>query len=155
MLINLILGLLTMAACLLLQSMLLIVALHYYSNHIYLVNSPSIWSSLIVINGVMIILIIGNLAQLTVWALIFWVLGEFNEISAAIYHSAVNFATLGYGDFVMSDRHKLLGPLEAINGVLMIGVSTATLMSVFQDTMRKTKRARKSSTEWNSSFNND
>jgi hypothetical protein len=135
--------------------MLLIVALHYYSNHIYLVNSPSIWSSLIVINGVMIILIIGNLAQLTVWALIFWVLGEFNEISAAIYHSAVNFATLGYGDFVMSDRHKLLGPLEAINGVLMIGVSTATLMSVFQDTMRKTKRARKSSTEWNSSFNND
>ena len=155
MLINLILGLLTMAACLLLQSMLLIVALHYYSNHIYLVNSPSIWSSLIVINGVMMILIIGNLAQLTVWALIFWVLGEFNEISAAIYHSAVNFATLGYGDFVMSDRHKLLGPLEAINGVLMIGVSTATLMSVFQDTMRKTKRARKSSTEWNSSFNND
>ena len=155
MLINLILGLSTMAACLLLQSMLLIVALHYYSNHIYLVNSPSIWSSLIVINGVMMILIIGNLAQLTVWALIFWILGEFNEISAAIYHSAVNFATLGYGDFVMSDRHKLLGPLEAINGVLMIGVSTATLMSVFQDTMRKTKRARKSSTEWNSSFNND
>jgi len=155
MLINLILGLLTMAACLLLQSMLLIVALHYYSNHIYLVNSPSIWSSLIVINGVMMILIIGNLAQLTVWALIFWILGEFNEISAAIYHSAVNFATLGYGDFVMSDRHKLLGPLEAINGVLMIGVSTATLMSVFQDTMRKTKRARKSSAEWNSSFNND
>jgi len=155
MLINLILGLSTMAACLLLQSMLLIVALHYYSNHIYLVNSPSIWSSLIVINGVMMILIIGNLAQLTVWALIFWILGEFNEISAAIYHSAVNFATLGYGDFVMSDRHKLLGPLEAINGVLMIGVSTATLMSVFQDTMRKTKRARKSSAEWNSSFNND
>lgn len=134
-----------MAACLLLQSMLLIVALRYYSNHAYLVNSPSLWSSLIVINGVMMILIIGNLAQLTVWALIFWILGEFSEISAAIYHSAVNFATLGYGDVVMSDQHKVLGPLEAINGVLMIGVTTASLISVFQDIMRKTIQARKNS----------
>ena len=147
MLINLLLGLSTMAACLLLQSILLIVALRYYSNHLYLVNSPSLWSNLIVINGVMMILIIGNLAQLTIWALIFWILGEFNDISAAIYHSAVNFATLGYGDVVMSDQHKILGPLEAINGVLMIGVTTATLMWAFQDTMRKTKQARKNSTQ--------
>ena len=143
MLINLLLGLSTMVVCLFLQSILLIAALRYYSQHMYLVNSPSMLSSLIVINSVMMLLVIGNLAQLTIWALLFWVLGEFSELSAAIYHSAVNFATLGYGDFVMSDRHKFLGPLEAINGVLMIGVTTATLMSVFQDTMRKTIKARK------------
>ena len=142
MLVNLLLGLSTMAVCLLFQSILLIVALRYYSNHMYLVNSPSLISSLIVVNSVMMLLIIGNLAQLTIWAIIFWILGEFSELREAIYHSAVNFATLGYGDFVMSDKHKFLGPLEAINGVLMIGVTTATLMSVFQDTMRKTITAR-------------
>lgn len=131
-----------MVVCLFLQSMLLIVALQYYSRHLYLVNSPSFLSSLIVVNSVMMLLIIGNLAQLTIWAMIFWVLGEFNDLSAAIYHSAVNFATLGYGDVVMSERYKLLGPLEAINGVLMIGVTTATLISVFQDTMRRTIKAR-------------
>ncbi len=55
----------------------------------------------------------------------------------------MNFSTLGYGDIVMSSGHKLLGPLEAINGVLMIGVSTAALMATFQDAMRKTVQARK------------
>ena len=55
----------------------------------------------------------------------------------AVYHSAVNFTTLGYGDIVMSGKHKLLGPLEAINGVLMIEVSTAALMASFQDAMKK------------------
>jgi len=37
----------------------------------------------------------------------------------------------------------LLGALEAINGVLMIGVSTATMMAFFQDVMRKTLSARR------------
>ncbi len=36
----------------------------------------------------------------------------------------------------------LLGPLEAINGVLMIGVSTTALMAAFQDASRKTTLAR-------------
>jgi hypothetical protein len=131
--------------------MLLIIALRYYTNHNHLVKSPSIWSSLIVINSVMMLLIIGNIAQLSVWALIFWGLGEFSEYSAAIYHSAVNFATLGYGDLVMSDRYKLLGPLEAINGVLMIGLTTATLMLVLQDAMSKTILARKNLVQSDSS----
>ena len=58
-------------------------------------------------------------------------------------NSAVNFATLGYGDIVMSVEYRLLGPLEAINGVLMIGVSTAALMTPFQDAMHKTIQARR------------
>jgi hypothetical protein len=44
---------------------------------------------------------------------------------------------------VMSDPHRLLGPLEAVNGVLMIGVSTAALMTAFQDALRKTMASRR------------
>ena len=47
-------------------------------------------------------------------------LGEFDQAYDAIYHSAVNFTSLGYGDIVMSRERKLLGPLEAVNGVLML-----------------------------------
>jgi hypothetical protein len=79
------------------------------------------------------------------WAWMFKMLGEFEEFGAAFYHSAVNFGSLGYGDVVMSDEHKLLGALEAINGVIMIGVSTAALMTVFQGVTRKLFAARKSS----------
>ncbi|RLA16550.1 MAG: two pore domain potassium channel family protein, partial [Gammaproteobacteria bacterium] len=55
---------------------------------------------------------------------------------------AVNFGSLGYGDIVMSEQHRLLGALEAINGVLMIGLSTAVLMTVFQDVRKELLSAR-------------
>jgi hypothetical protein len=143
MLINLLLGLPTMALCLVAQSLLVIVALRYYSNHERWVNSPSFSSSLLVVSSVMLLLVVGNFVQVGIWALLFQIVGEFEHFDAAFYHSAVNFATLGYGDIVMSDQHKLLGPIQAINGVLMIGVSTAALMATFQDAMKKTMDARR------------
>jgi hypothetical protein len=90
----------------------------------------------------MTLLVIGNLAQIGIWAALFLLLGEFETFAAAAYHSAVNFATLGYGDVVMSERNRFLGPLEAINGVLMVGVSTAALMAAFQDAIRKSAKRR-------------
>ena len=77
-----------------------------------------------------------------VWAQIFMTLGEFENFAAAFYHSAVNFATLGYGDVVMSEKHKILGPLQAVNGALMIGVSTGALMTAFQAVLKKTVQSK-------------
>jgi hypothetical protein len=42
----------------------------------------------------------------------------------------VNFTTLGYGDLVMSGTWRLLGPLEAANGVLMFGLTASGLFAV-------------------------
>jgi hypothetical protein len=44
----------------------------------------------------------------------------------------VNYTSLGYGDIVMSASWKLLGPIEAANGLLMFGVSTAMIFAVIQ-----------------------
>lgn len=74
----------------------------------------------------------GTLLQVAVWGVLFLWLGEFTELYEAIYHSTVNFASLGYGDFVMRKPWKMLGPLEAINGVLMLGMSAAALMAILQ-----------------------
>jgi len=67
---------------------------------------------------------------MTIWAMLFMYLGEFNDFLTAFYHSTVNFASLGYGDIVMSERWRLLGALEASNGVLMFGLSAGTLLAV-------------------------
>jgi hypothetical protein len=143
MLMNLVIGVLTMCLCLVLQALLLASAMHYYARHKDWLNSPRLISSLMVIIGVMMLLLIGIFSQVAIWAALFVWLGEFPTFAEAFYHSAVNFATLGYGDIVMSDSHKLLGPLQAINGVLMIGVSTAALMSAFQDAISKVMLVRK------------
>jgi hypothetical protein len=45
---------------------------------------------------------------------------------------AVNYTTLGYGDILLSPAWRLLGPLEATNGVLMFGVSAAVVFAAIQ-----------------------
>jgi hypothetical protein len=87
----------------------------------------------------MLFMMVGTLVQIAVWAMLFIAIGEFDERYEAIYHSAVNFASLGYGDIVMTKQWKLLGPLEAVNGVLMLGMSAAALMAILQH-MIKTQR---------------
>ncbi len=91
----------------------------------------------------MVVLVIGNFIQIAIWATLFMYLDEFENFATAVYHSAVNFATLGYGDIVMSEKHRLLGPLQAINGVLMVGVSTAVVMGTFQNALKFAREARK------------
>jgi hypothetical protein len=73
---------------------------------------------------------VAHVIEVAVWALLFMMCGEFREFGPAYYHSAVNYTTLGYGDVIMSPSWKLLGPLEAADGSLMFGVSTAMIFAV-------------------------
>jgi hypothetical protein len=77
-------------------------------------------------------MVAANLLQIALWGALFLWLGEFEEAFDAMYHSAVNFSSLGYGDIVMSANRKLLGPLEAVNGVLMLGMTAAAVMAIVQ-----------------------
>ena len=73
-----------------------------------------------------------HLVEIALWALLFMICGEFSAFGNAFDHSAVNYTTLGYGNVVMSPSWRLLGPLEAANGMLMFGVSTAMIFTVIQ-----------------------
>ncbi len=145
MLTNLLLGLPMMVLCLMLQIVLLVFAVRYYLKREASLTVDTFWHGLLVISGVMLLLVIGNLGQIALWAFLFMLLEEFQQFDVAFYHSAVNFGSLGYGDVVMSESNRLLGALEAINGVLMIGVSTAALMTVFQSATKKLLASRSES----------
>jgi hypothetical protein len=71
-----------------------------------------------------------HLAQIALWAVALLALGEFSTFAKAIYFSAQNYTALGYGDVILSEQWRLLGPLEAINGLLMFGLSTAVMFAV-------------------------
>jgi hypothetical protein len=91
------------------------------------------------ISVVLLILFAGHLVQVAIWAALFMSLGEFSDFLTAYYHSTVNFASLGYGDIVMSEKWRLLGALEASNGVLMFGLSAGTLLSVMTNLFARRK----------------
>ena len=71
-----------------------------------------------------------HLIEIAFWAVLLVRCGEFQDFGMAYYHSAVNYTTLGYGDLIMSPAWKLLGPMEAADGALMFGVSTAMIFAV-------------------------
>ena len=83
-----------------------------------------------VLGVVIIVLFAGHLMQFATWGTLFLYLGEFKDFQTAFYHSTVNFTSLGYGDLVMSEKWRLLGALEAANGVLMFGLSAGSILSV-------------------------
>ena len=71
-----------------------------------------------------------HLVETALWAVVFLLCGEFAEMGTAFYHSAVNFTTLGYGDVLLSPRWRMLGPLEAGDGMLKSGVSSSMFFAL-------------------------
>jgi hypothetical protein len=90
------------------------------------------WIDLAIVALVVACVFVAHLLEIAVWAVVFLLCGEFPEFGTAYYHSAVNYTTLGYGDLLMTPSWRLLGPLEAANGALMVGVSTAIIFAVMQ-----------------------
>jgi hypothetical protein len=63
------------------------------------------------------------------WAGAYFVLGAVGSFEDTLYFSTVTFSTLGYGDITLPRDWRLFGSLEAVNGFLLIGWSTAYLVS--------------------------
>jgi hypothetical protein len=70
-----------------------------------------------------------------VWALAYGIVGAAPPGTDLIYFAFVNYTTLGYGDVTPIERWHLLGPMTAMNGVLLFGWSTAVIFSVLRSTM--------------------
>jgi hypothetical protein len=93
-------------------------------------SGVSFWREFSIVGLIIFLALLAHLVEMAIWAAVFMMCGEFREFGVAYYHSAVNYTTLGYGDLIMSPKWRLLGPLEAANGILMFGVSTAMIFTL-------------------------
>jgi len=91
---------------------------------------PGFWKNAVVMMVVSLVTALVHLMQIALWALAILMCGETTTFETAFYCSAQNYTALGYGDFILSERLRLLGPLEAINGLLLFGLSTAVMFAV-------------------------
>jgi voltage-gated potassium channel Kch len=66
------------------------------------------------------------------WAALYLWVGEFVDWQRALYFSTVTFSTLGYGDITLQDKWQLVSSFEAVNGIMLFGVSTAFIFAVIQ-----------------------
>lgn len=137
MFLSLMTGLPLMLLCLALQALMVAISLRQYARFHHQLTTPSLSGNVILLALVMLLMLLGNFLQMAIWAGLFMLLGEFEQFSRALYFSGVTFATLGYGDVLLSERWALLGPLEAANGILMFGVSTAVMAAAVSDAIKR------------------
>ena len=82
-----------------------------------------------------VVLVFLHVTEILVWAGAYWSLVPENELATlekAVYFSFVTFTTLGYGDITLSEGWRLLSGIQALNGILLVGWSTALIFSVVQ-----------------------
>ena len=80
-----------------------------------------------------------NFIEAIVWGFTYYLLPgitEFESIEKAIYFSLVTFTTLGYGDITINSANRMLAGFEAMNGVLLLGWTTAMMFSLLQLTVK-------------------
>ena len=83
------------------------------------------------------ILMIAHGLEVMVWSLAYLVVGAAPPGADLVYFAFVNYTTLGYGDVTPVENWRLLGPITAMNGVLLFGWSTALIFEVLLRTLRR------------------
>jgi hypothetical protein len=88
------------------------------------------WKNVGIMMIVSLVTAAAHLTQIALWAIAYLLVGDISDFGTAFYYSAENYTALGYGDIVLSARWRLLGPLEAINGLLLFGLSSGIMFAV-------------------------
>jgi hypothetical protein len=93
---------------------------------------PHLLQETIVIVATGTLLVATHFLEVLVWA------GTYALVDAAppgtdlIYFAFGNYTTLGYGDVLPVPHRRLLGPMTALNGILLIGWSTALIFAILR-----------------------
>jgi hypothetical protein len=85
---------------------------------------------MVVMVGAATSLMVAHTLEVFVWAIIYAAVGAAPADSDLLYFAFVNYTTLGYGDITPVQAWRLIGPMTAMNGILMFGWSTAVLFEV-------------------------
>lgn len=99
----------------------------------WLVRPPRIAKMVWAITIVVLWIMVGISISAWLWACIYMWLGVFDTLEQAVYYSIVNLTTLGFGDIIIDPKWRILAALEAADGLILFGLSTAYLMEFISE----------------------
>ena len=68
--------------------------------------------------------------EIWLFTVAYLLLGVFSDVETAVYYSTTTFTTVGFGDVVVDKDWRMLGAAESVIGFLLLGWSTAFLVSI-------------------------
>lgn len=84
----------------------------------------------VIVIGVAFGLFALHTAEIWAYAWFYDVVGAMPTFEEALYFSTVTYSTVGYGDLTMARPWRVLGAIEGVNGIILLGWSTAFFVSV-------------------------
>jgi hypothetical protein len=80
----------------------------------------------------LIALTCAHVIEIAVWAVYYNFMGVSFKAATPFEFAFENYTALGYGDPVPPEHQRLLGPITALNGLLLIGWSVAIIFEVMR-----------------------
>lgn len=85
--------------------------------------------------GIVLGLFVLHGVEIWLYALVYWKMGMLPTLEQALYFSTSSYSTVGETGAILAARWRIVGVLEAINGMLLIGWSTAFLFQILHHLM--------------------
>jgi hypothetical protein len=83
--------------------------------------------------GVSVLLVtILHAIEVEIWAFTYLLLGALPDHNTAMLYSLSSMTTYGHAALFLEAHWQLMGALEALNGVLLFGLTTAFLVAIIQ-----------------------
>ncbi len=89
----------------------------------------SVWTRVAVISALVVGMFLVSVVEAGLWAATYVSLGAIRDFGEALYFSVVTFTTLGYGDVTVHDQWRLLASLQAADGTITFGWTTALIVA--------------------------
>jgi len=93
---------------------------------------PSFLRHALVIVATGALVVAGHFAEVVVWAATYHLVGAAPAGADLVYLAFGNFTTLGYSDLTLSEPWRLLAAMTALNGIMLIGWSTALMIEILR-----------------------
>ena len=101
--------------------------------HIHAMSRRGLTATLAVILGLF------ALHGIEIWsyALLYLAIGSVDGLREAVYFSTITYGAIGYSDAAMAERWRLVSAIEGINGIILIGWSTAFFVTLIARMRRR------------------
>jgi hypothetical protein len=96
-----------------------------------------LWKLIAVLIGIIVVigllLVLLHAIECVIWAVAYWWLGALDSFMDALLYSVDSMSTRGASGLTLQRHLQMMGALEAVNGMLLFGVSTAYIFAVMQE----------------------
>ena len=94
--------------------------------HVHPMSPRGVSATLVAIIGIFIL----HGVEIWLYAFLYRLIGAIETLRDAVYFSTITYGAIGYGDSEMAEEWRLVSAIEGINGIILIGWSTAFFVTL-------------------------